>query len=86
MNCERFRDQMLDALQGAAPAELEAHLRSCGACAQEWEALKKTSMLLDEWPAAEVCCRAAHCWAQVPQACTCSSNSDEALPCSASSI
>ena len=54
MNCERFRDQMLDALQGAASAELEEHVRACGACAQEFEALKKTSALLEEWPAPEV--------------------------------
>lgn len=54
MNCERFRDQMLDALQGAAPAELEEHVRACSACAQELAALKKTSALLEEWPAPEV--------------------------------
>lgn len=54
MNCERFRDQMLDALQGTAPAELEAHARACGACAQELAALKQTSTLLEEWPAPQV--------------------------------
>ena len=54
MNCERFRDQMLDALQGAAPAEFEEHVRACPACAQELEALQKTSALLEEWPAPEV--------------------------------
>lgn len=54
MNCERFRDQMLDALEGPAPAELEEHVRACGACAQELESLKKTSALLEEWPAPEV--------------------------------
>ena len=56
MNCERFRDQMLDALQGRAPAELplEEHVRVCPTCAQEFEALKKTSALLEEWPAPEV--------------------------------
>jgi anti-sigma factor RsiW len=54
MDCERFRDQMLDALQGAAPAELEEHVRACGACARELETLKKTSALLEEWPAPEV--------------------------------
>jgi anti-sigma factor RsiW len=56
MNCERFRDQMLDALQGKASAELqlEEHVRACPACAQELEALQKTSALLEEWPAPEV--------------------------------
>jgi anti-sigma factor RsiW len=54
MNCERFRDQMLDAFQGTAPAELEEHVRACDACAQELAALKKTSALLEEWPAPEV--------------------------------
>lgn len=56
MNCERFRDQMLDALQGRASAELqlEDHVRDCPACAQELAALQKTSALLEEWPAPEV--------------------------------
>ncbi|HEV2021006.1 MAG TPA: hypothetical protein VGQ94_00605 [Terriglobales bacterium] len=53
MNCERFRDQMLDALQGTAPAELEEHARACATCAQELAALKQTSALLEEWPAPE---------------------------------
>jgi anti-sigma factor RsiW len=53
MNCVRFRDQMLDALQGTAPAELEEHARACAACAQELAALKQTSALLEEWPAPE---------------------------------
>jgi len=54
MNCERFRDQMLDALQGTAPTELQGHVRACPACAQELEKLKQTSALLEEWPALEV--------------------------------
>ncbi len=54
MNCERFRDQMLDAIQGTASTELEEHVRACGACAQELAALKRTSALLEEWPAPEV--------------------------------
>lgn len=54
MNCERFRDQMLDALQGKASAELEDHVRACSACAQELAALKQTSALLEAWPAPEV--------------------------------
>ena len=54
MNCERFRDQMLDALQGTTPAELEEHARACGACAQELQTLKQTSALLEEWHAPEV--------------------------------
>jgi anti-sigma factor RsiW len=53
MDCERFRDQMLDALQGTASAELEEHARACGACAQELKVLKQTSALLEEWPAPE---------------------------------
>jgi anti-sigma factor RsiW len=54
MNCERFRDQMLDAFQGKASAELEEHVRTCGACAQELAALKQTSALLEEWRAPDV--------------------------------
>ena len=54
MNCEHFRDQMLDAVQGTASPELEEHVRACGACAQELTALKKTSALLEEWSAPEV--------------------------------
>ena len=54
MNCERFRDQMLDALQGTAPAELEEHARASGACAQELKALQQTSALLEEWSAPQV--------------------------------
>lgn len=53
MNCERFRELMLDALQGPAAAELEQHVRACSACAQELAALRQTSALLDEWPAPE---------------------------------
>ena len=45
---------MLEALQGAVPAELEEHVRACSACAQELKALKQTSALLEEWPAPEV--------------------------------
>ena len=54
MNCEHFRDQMLDAMQGTASAELEEHVRACGACARELETLKKTSALLEEWTVPEV--------------------------------
>jgi anti-sigma factor RsiW len=54
MNCERSRDQMLDAMQGTAAAELEEHARACGACAQKLAALKQASALLEEWPAPEV--------------------------------
>ena len=54
MDCERFRDQMLDALQGTASAELEDHVRACPACAQKFAELKQTSALLEEWPAPEV--------------------------------
>jgi len=54
MDCERFRDQMLDALQGTAPAELKEHVRACGACAQKLAGLRQTSALLEEWPAPEL--------------------------------
>ena len=53
MNCERFRDRMLDAIQGTASPELEEHVRACRACAQELEGLRKTSALLEEWTAPE---------------------------------
>ena len=54
MNCEHFRDQMLDAMQGTASPELEEHVRACGACARELETLRKTSALLEEWTVPEV--------------------------------
>ena len=54
MSCERFRELMLDALQGSPAAELEEHARACGACARELATLQQTSALLDEWRAPEV--------------------------------
>lgn len=54
MDCERFREPMLDALQGKASTELDEHVRACPACARELESLHKTSALLDQWPAPEV--------------------------------
>jgi anti-sigma factor RsiW len=54
MNCEILRDRMLDALDGAVPAELQAHLNTCPGCAGKLAELRQTMTLLDEWQAPEV--------------------------------
>ena len=54
MNCEMARERMLDALQGAVPADLQAHMASCAGCSERLTELRRTVSLLDEWKAPEV--------------------------------
>jgi anti-sigma factor RsiW len=52
--CKHVRENLMDALaeEQTAP-EVLAHLRQCGDCAAELEAVRKTMALLDEWKAPE---------------------------------
>lgn len=54
MNCEKVREQLLDVLDGHAPAETGAHVDACAACAGKLAELRQTMALLDEWKAPEV--------------------------------
>ena len=56
MKCENIREQFMEVvLSGpeAALPEVQEHLRSCAACAQELASFKQTMALLDEWQAPE---------------------------------
>ena len=67
MTCKEVREYMLDAAQenpvaglypnapksGAPGTPLDEHLGSCASCAQEWESMRQTMALLDEWEAPE---------------------------------
>lgn len=53
MKCNQAREYLLDLAEGQAPAEVRAHLLGCSACATEFESLKATMNLLDEWKAPE---------------------------------
>ena len=52
MNCEEFRENVMDVLaaEHVAP-EATAHLSQCSACSAELDGLRKTMALLDEWAA-----------------------------------
>lgn len=55
MKCEKIREQMLDLMTTQAPPEPEVqeHLGGCEKCAAEFESMKQTMALLDEWQAPE---------------------------------
>jgi anti-sigma factor RsiW len=53
MKCNQAREYLLDLAEGQAPAEVRSHLAGCSACATEFESLKATMNLLDEWKAPE---------------------------------
>jgi anti-sigma factor RsiW len=56
MMCEKLRDEFMEAvLSGpeAASPQLQEHLRSCTACAQELASFQQTMSVLDEWQAPE---------------------------------
>jgi hypothetical protein len=55
MNCRDVREQLLEvAVEGGpASAEIQLHCSVCDPCALEWEQMKKTMALLDEWQAPE---------------------------------
>ncbi len=53
MECKHVREYLFDLEAGQAPAAVEAHVRSCGACAAELASLRKTMSLLDGWSVPE---------------------------------
>ncbi|MFZ0313062.1 MAG: hypothetical protein WAL85_10190 [Candidatus Korobacteraceae bacterium] len=53
MKCEKLRQEFMDAVLGGpetASPEMQEHLQSCAACAEELTALQQTMTLLEEWP------------------------------------
>jgi len=56
MKCENIREEMMETLLSgpeAASPEVQEHLQSCAACAQELASFRQTMALLDEWQAPE---------------------------------
>jgi hypothetical protein len=60
MNCNEVRENLIELLAPESPLAghqadpaVAAHVRGCGACAQELESLRKTMALLDEWEVPE---------------------------------
>jgi len=56
MKCEKLRQEFMEAALGGpetASAEMQEHLQSCAACAEELVALQQTMTLLEEWPTPE---------------------------------
>jgi hypothetical protein len=60
MNCNEVRENLIELLAPESPLAghqadpgVAAHVRACGACAQELESLRKTMALLDEWEVPE---------------------------------
>ena len=55
MNCRDVREQLLEVAVEGGPAspEIQLHCSVCKPCALEWEQMKKTMALLDEWQAPE---------------------------------
>jgi hypothetical protein len=55
VNCEEICERMPDVASGVSgpTADESEHLATCGACAQQLEAMRKTMALLDEWRAPE---------------------------------
>jgi len=56
MKCENIREEMMETLLSgpeAASPEVQEHLRSCAACAQDLASFRQTMALLDEWQAPE---------------------------------
>ena len=49
MNCNEFREQLMDAVTGAS--EARAHAEACGSRAAELASMRQTMALLDEWTA-----------------------------------
>ena len=52
MNCNHFREHLLDLMVGEpGPGELRDHLHGCASCAAELSSMRRTMTLLDEWQA-----------------------------------
>ena len=53
MTCKEAREYMLDAALENRSAGLREHLGACASCAQEFESMRQTMALLDQWEAPE---------------------------------
>src|SRR5947209_3952703 len=51
MNCNEFRDQLMDLATAQGPSDARAHADACGSCAAELASLRQTMAMLDEWTA-----------------------------------
>lgn len=52
MNCNEFREQLIDLVtSNEGPAEARAHADGCAGCAAELASFRQTMNLLDEWTA-----------------------------------
>ncbi len=51
MNCNEFREQIMDLVTAEGPSEARAHADACGNCAAELASMRQTMALLDEWTA-----------------------------------
>jgi hypothetical protein len=50
MNCNHFREHLLDLMVGEpGPGDLRDHLHGCASCAAELGSMRRTMALLDEW-------------------------------------
>jgi len=53
MTCKEAREYMLDASLENRSAGLREHLNGCANCAREFESMRQTMVLLDQWEAPE---------------------------------
>jgi predicted anti-sigma-YlaC factor YlaD len=55
MKCEEIRERMPDVAAGLSEATTDEtkHLESCAACTEQWNGMRATMALLDEWQAPE---------------------------------
>lgn len=55
MTCKHIRELMPDLVLGVSSpsGEISEHLRACGECNRELEAIRKTMALMEEWQAPE---------------------------------
>ena len=52
MNCNEFREQLMDLVtSNEGPAEARAHADGCAGCAAELASFRQTMNMLDEWSA-----------------------------------
>jgi len=51
MNCNEFRDHVMDLATNGGPAEAHAHADACTGCAAELKSFRQTMAMLDEWTA-----------------------------------
>lgn len=51
MNCNEFREHVLDLATNEAPSDARAHAETCAGCAAELHSLRQTMAMLDDWTA-----------------------------------